>query len=314
VHIFTGQLYAGIRAQSNANAATGSGFVVSPAQNTGPLSSLFTKKGDINAFGIANAKYIYDFQDQNQDTMEVTGLFYSARQQEQTQVNLTYFEITAGPRLPIPTNWLWDGAVASVRPYAIFDYVDLKDDPYYRAPGVGFEVLNQIVPGTTLQVNFEGRNKLYQDSVLYPLLRDQNGAEVLGHAVLTQAITDELAGFVSGTLLRLHARNGSQAYEYYDYGAGLSYSFDAPWQLTEGLWNVVASATHAYYVYDRPDPNVDSNNTRFDRDWRFLGIGTIPLSDDWTLIGTLGRTVRQSSLPNYTYNNNYVSLGVAWRF
>src|SRR5262249_7760460 len=153
---------------------------------------------------------IYDFQDQNQNTMEVTGLFYGARQQDQTQVNLTFFELTAGPRLPLPSSWLWEGAVASVRPYAIFDYVDLRDDPYYRSPGAGFEFLNQIVPGTSLQINLEGRDKRYQDSVAFPLLKDQNGSELLARGVITQALTDQLAGFIGGTISKLNARNGSQ--------------------------------------------------------------------------------------------------------
>jgi hypothetical protein len=317
VHQFTGQLYAGIRAQSNATASTGSGLVVtplSPILGAGTLSSQFTKKGDINAFGIANLKYLYDFQDQNQDTMEVTGLFYGARQQEQTQVNVSYFELTAGPRLPLPSSWLWAGAVASVRPYAIFDYVDLRDDPYYRAPGAGFEFLTQVVPGSTVQINFEGRDKRYQDSVAFPTLKGQNGSELQVRGLFTQALTDQLALLVGGSYLKLNARDGTQAYTYYDYTGGLTFTFDAPFKLTELPWNLTGLATHAYYVYDRPDPTVDPDNTRFDRDWRFTAVGTVPLSDAWTLVTTLGRTVRQSSLPNFTYNNNYVSMSVGWRF
>src|SRR5438045_5620514 len=39
------------------------------------------------------------------------------------------------------------------------------------------------------------------------------------------------------------------------------------------------------------------------RDWRFAVVGSVPLSDDWTVIGTLGRSIRQSSISNFVYNN-----------
>jgi tetratricopeptide (TPR) repeat protein len=313
VHQITGSLYAGFRGQSNANAAPSGTGVITPF---GPstLSTLFTKKGDFNLFGAANAKYIYDFQDQNQDTFEVTGSAYSARQWHQTMFNLSFLELTVGPRIPVPSDWLWPGGTLNARLYAIFDYVDLHDDPYYRAPGAGFEILSQVVPGTVVQINFETRDKHYKNSGLLPLNNQQTGVEMLGHGQITQAITDQLAALISGTFGALNATYQPFAYHYYDYGLALSYSFDAPFAVTEQPWNVTASATRAFYVYNGPDPAVDPNDTRFDRDWRFAFVGTVPVADDWTVVGTIGRTIRQSSIPNFAFNNNYVSLGVAWRF
>jgi tetratricopeptide (TPR) repeat protein len=313
VHQFSGSLYGGIRVQSNANAAP-SGTQVMANGLVSTLGQQFTKKSDFNLFGAASVKYSYDFQDQNQDRMEVTGAFYAARQQSQTLFNLSFFEITAGPRVPLPSSWLWEGATLNVRPYAIFDYVDLHDDPYYRAPGVGFEVLNQVGPRTIVQLNLEGRDKRYQDSGQFPTLKDQNGAELLARGQLTQALTDTLAALASATYSKLNARNGSQAYTYYDYTAGLTWSFDAPFALTEQPWNLTGTATRAFYVYDTPDSTVDPNDTRFDRDWRFAVLATIPLDFDWSLITTVGRTIRQSSISNFQYNNNYASIGVSWRF
>jgi len=313
VHRFSGTLYGGMRVQSNANAAP-SGTQVMANGLASTLSSQFTKKGDFNLFAAGSAKYVYDFQDQNQDTMEVTGSFYSARQQSQTLFNLSFFELTAGPRIPVPSDWLWPGGTLSMRPYAIFDYVDLHDDPYYRAPGVGYEFLSQIVPGTVAQLNLEGRDKRYQDSGLFPLLKDQNGAELLARGQLIQAINDQLAALAAATYSKLNARNGSQAYTYYDYSLGLTWSFDAPFRATELPWSLTGTATRAFYVYDTPDPTVDPFDTRFDRDWRFAAVNTIPLDTDWSVITTIGRTIRQSSISNYQFNNNYASVGVSWRF
>lgn len=310
-HQLTGSLYGGVRVQSNAN-ASGSGAVTFFDPVLGPQNATLTtgtKQGDFNLFALANARYIYDFQDQNQDLFEVTGAFYSARQQTVQRVNVTFAELTFGPRLGVP--WL---SGTNVRPYAILDYIDLKDDPYYRAPGAGLELLSEVVPGTIAQINFEARDKRYHNSFLLPTLTDQNGDELLVRGQLTQVITDALAALASGTIATLHARNESQGYLYYDYTLGLSYSFDAPFGLTELPWNILGTATRAFYDYNRPDPTIDANTTRFDRDWRFALVSTVPVTVDWSVITTLGRTIRQSSIQNYVYNNSYASIGASWRF
>ena len=310
---FTGNLYAGIRVQSNANAApSGTSVMANGLPST--LTSQFTKKGDFNLFTAGSARYIYDFQDQNSDTIEVTGSAYSARQQSQTVFNLTFFELTAGPRVPVPSDWLWKGGTLSMKPYAIFDYVDLHDDPYYRAPGAGYEFLSQIVPGTVAQINFEARDKHYKNSGLFPINAEQTGVEMLGRGQITQTVTDSLAALISGTFAKDNASFASQAYHYYDYTLGLSYSYGAPFGVTELPWTFTATATRAFYVYDQPDPSVDPNDTRFDRDWRFAFVNSVPVTDDWTVVISIGRNIRQSSISNFEYNDNYASVAFGWRF
>ena len=48
--------------------------------------------------------------------------------------------------------------------------------------------------------------------------------------------------------------------------------------------------------------------------WRFAAIGTVPLDTDLSVVTTIGRTIRQSSISNYQFNNNYASIGLSWRF
>jgi tetratricopeptide (TPR) repeat protein len=313
VNRLTGSLFGGLRVQSNANAAP-SGTSVMANGLASNLSSNFTKKGDFNLFAAGSMKDVYDFQDQNRDTMEATLSAYSARQQSQTLFNLSFFELTVGPRIPVPSDWLWRDGSLNMRLYAIYDYVDLHDDPYYRAPGAGYELLSQIVPGTVLQTNFEARDKHYQNSGILPLNNEQTGVELLGRAQVIQAINDQLAALFGATFSADNAQIASQAYHYYDYSAGLTWSFDAPFRLTELPWSLTGTATRAFYVYDRPDPSVDPFDTRFDRDWRFAAVSTIPLDTDWSVVTTIGRTIRQSSISNYQFGNDYASIGVSWRF
>jgi hypothetical protein len=40
----------------------------------------------------------------------------------------------------------------------------------------------------------------------------------------------------------------------------------------------------------------------------------VPLSDDWALLATLARTIRTSSLPNFAYENDAITLGMNLRF
>ncbi|HUA54742.1 MAG TPA: tetratricopeptide repeat protein [Candidatus Sulfotelmatobacter sp.] len=319
VHRFFGSVYGGLRVQSNANASP-SGTNVMAVGLPSTLSSLFTKRVDANIFGAANAKYIYDLQDQNQDTIEVTGSFYGARQSALQAFNITFFEMTAGPRFPIPSSWLWEGGALSVKPYALYDYIDLHDDDYYRAPGAGFEVLSQIQQGTVAQFNFEVRDKHYKDTGLIPISANQTGREMLGHVQLTQAITDQIAMLAGGTYQNTDAQGDTfapsdQAYHYYDWTLGGSYSFAGPryWS-TQSPWNMTLTVTRAYYIYRQPDPSVDPFDTRFDRDWRFALVSTVPITDSWNFITTFGYTQRESSITNYKFNDTYGSVGASWRF
>jgi len=40
----------------------------------------------------------------------------------------------------------------------------------------------------------------------------------------------------------------------------------------------------------------------------------VPVTKDWSLIFNAQRTIVDSSLLIYTYNNNAFSLGASWRF
>ena len=88
----------------------------------------------------------------------------------------------------------------------------------------------------------------------------------------------------------------------------------APFALTEAPWTSSLTASLGYTRFDQPDPLVDSGRARAEQEVRVDFLTAVPITDDWTIIGTLARTVQDANLPNFEFNNNAATIGASWRF
>jgi hypothetical protein len=79
-------------------------------------------------------------------------------------------------------------------------------------------------------------------------------------------------------------------------------------------WNTTLQATRAWINYREPDPIVDPNVTRRDRDWRLSLSTNVPINEQFGVNVTVARFMRNSSLPNFEYNNTSVAVGATFRF
>jgi hypothetical protein len=307
---FSGSLYAGMRYQSNANAGP-SGTNVRVFGIDATLSNQFTSKSDWNGFAAAQVKHEFDFQNQRGDTFESTALLYGTRQIEQTQVNLGYAELTTGPRFRFPTDGI---GTLSLRPYGILDFVSLDDIRYYWAPGGGLNLNAIVSPETTGDVIFEYRDLRYRDTNKQPFNTDRNGRELRGQVGGTQVLFDIIQLGAYFGVIDEDAQLKSQINREYDATLTAAVIYKPPLIPGELPWNTSIQATRAWINYQEPDPTIDPDVTRRDRDWRLSLSTNVPITDQWGVNLTVARFMRTSSIVNFEYNNTSVAVGATFRF
>jgi hypothetical protein len=307
---FSGSIYAGMRYQTNANAGP-QGTNVRVLGVDATLSDQFTSKSDWNGFAAAQVKHEFDFQNQRGDTLESTALLYGTRQIEQTQVNLGYAELTTGPRFRFPTDGL---GTFSVRPYGLIDFVSLEDVRFYWAPGAGLNLNAIVSPETTGDVIFEYRDLRYRDSNKQPFNTDRNGRELRGQVGGSQVLFDIFQVGAYFGVIDEAAQSPSQVNREYDATLTAAVIYKPPLVPGELPWNTAIQATRAWINYREPDPTIDPDVTRRDRDWRLSVSTNVPITDQWGLNLTVARFMRTSSIVNFEYNNTSVAVGATFRF
>lgn len=305
---FSGTVLAGIRYQSNANAAPTGGVKVGGID--ADLDSNSTGQSDWNVFVAANAQHIYDFGTQYGETWETRGTAYAAKQFELSEVDAAIVTLSSGPRLPIlPT----EIKGLSLRVAGALDVVGLDDRLDYVAPGVTVN-LDKRYDGGNLGFVFDWRRRDYHDSKERPFNSDQDGNEFTGRALLEHQLSAWLMASAGVGYTHYNARRDYETYnEVQFYGqltALLPFSPFVPDQRT------VLSLAGARIIshYSDPDPAVDPGKKRRDRDLRLSLTGSVPLTESISLVVQGGYNRRDSSLPNYEYKNWFSMTGLAWRF
>ena len=74
------------------------------------------------------------------------------------------------------------------------------------------------------------------------------------------------------------------------------------------------TATHLRSWYDEVDVVVDPDVKRKDKDWRLAVTMNVPIYEDVSVVLQGGYNRRDSSLPNFEYDNWFTMTGIAWRF
>jgi hypothetical protein len=124
-----------------AGASSFSGPFVFGLTATYTNNALFSKQASGSFFSTGSLLYSYDLEDQNRDMLDVTAvgalnLYFNA---DANHLDLSLFELTAGPRFNFPNGGIISRSPASFHPYAIFDEVGLGWDQHFDAVGFGLE-------------------------------------------------------------------------------------------------------------------------------------------------------------------------------
>lgn len=308
--ILVGSVSVGARWQQNANSGPGGAQVRALGQDA-TLNNEFLRRSDWNAFGLAQFQHTYNPMAIGGEVLESTAVFYGTRQSRLKTLNVGLAEITSGPRLQLGDT---GPGKATLRPYLLANLVALGDVRYYHSLGGGIGVTQEFGPRVLGEILFERREKHFNNSEARPFATDQNGDEnslFVSSRIQTSAETILNLGVgVAGN----NAREEFRAYSQYLGAASFTYLFDPGFWPTTQPWAVTLSASRIFTNYDAPEPAVDPDVTREDREWRFGLFGIVPVTDALAVTAQAQRFLVDSNLPNFEYRNWAFTGGLTWRF
>ncbi|TXL72886.1 tetratricopeptide repeat protein [Vineibacter terrae] len=308
-HKFSGSLLWGFRYQSNANAAPTGGTVRFGGIDA-QLDRQSTSRKDWNAFIIGTFQHLWDFGTQGGEALDTQGTLYVARQFKATDVNLLYASLSSGPRL-----WLLPSALpqVSIRPYAAFDYVILGSSTEYVAPGLGVNIDKKWA---SVSAGFvaELRRRDYHNSATRPFNDFRTGWEKFGRLSADWQVLPWLSLGATAGIGRFDANKPFETYNEWLLGVGLIATMGRPSWAPDDQISLALSAARLWDNYAEPDPTIDPNTTRRDREWRLSATLQIPVAERLAVVVQGARNSRSSTLPNFAYVNYIAMVGMTWRF
>jgi hypothetical protein len=308
--VFSGSVGGGVRWQQNANSGPTGSNVRALGQDA-TLGESFARQSDWNIFALAQIQHIYKFDNIDQDTLESTAAFYGTRQEDLHTLNVGLAELTTGPRYQLGKN---DLGAASWRPYLIANTLSLGDHRYYSTFGTGIGITQAVGEVAQIDVTVERREKRFRNNSERPFASDRDSGETSGLIVGRIRTSEEtfisLGGGISDDNARREFWDSTQLSGF----GSLTYLFNPGLWVVSQPWTLTATMMRVVTDYDAPDPGVDPDISRSDREWRYLLVGTVPITGDVSLFTQAQRSRVESNLPNFKYNNWAFTSGLSLRF
>ena len=297
-----------MRRQTNANAGPSTSSVLARGLQA-TLGDQFTKKVDSNVFATFNIRHTYDLLNQRGDIWESGFTGFASEQRKQKQLDLVFLEANTGPRIK-----LYDSAfgAASIRPYLTANIVYLQDSHYMDGYGGGFNLVLPANERTRYTLGADGKRKIFHNDSDHPTATGQTGWEgnvSFGAAISTSPV-HQIAINLRGTAVV--ARDNFNAFQLYQFTVASTRLI--PLGGLPDPMSLNMSVTRGYKPFNAPNPSVDPNRKRADRNTRLSILTSIPVSPAVTIVGNVQRVLNGSNMPNFVYDNTIVSLGTSLRF
>ncbi len=307
-HSLSGQISAGIRHDSNGNAAP-DGDIFLDGRPV-PLSSDSTGASDASLVATAELSHLYSLNTQRGSTVETDLLLYSTRYDDLEELDLNLADLTFGPRF-------FGGSILepsySIRPFFSTAYWTLNGDDYLQTVGCGFDLRKFFETGTVLGLRFHYRDREFTDYEVDGVIRrveDRSGDNYEATASLSRRHGRwQLTG-----LLRYEHNSADEDWESYDrislgFYPQVFFAFsDAgrPWSFSFG-------AGLRETRYDAADLIVTTTK-REDTRWDASARLTAPIGQRIT-VSLLGiYTDNDSEVALFDYDNTGATLSIEWRF
>lgn len=308
---FVGEVFGGVRYQSNANLGPPTSSVRLFGQ-TANLNQSALGTADWGVVSSGYVRHIYDLGSQDRGQLETQLTGYANRQFQVSTANVSILDLTSGPRFQAFQGIFED---VSIKPMGLFGFIWVNDVPYYGSYGSAVEVgalLSNKLRNTTY-VSY--RRLLYQDSWYLPANNVYTGNEYSANTTFQYALTDVVSIFANGNVQRFMDDNFAQySYVLGGVGGGMQFRFPDPLFKSQLPWTISLSANVQWWSYDQADPIIDPDVVRQQND-TILNISlAVPFDERTTLTISGGRFVRSANLPNYSFENNSFLMGVSWRF
>jgi tetratricopeptide (TPR) repeat protein len=308
---FTGEIFAGMRYQSNANLGPPTSSVRLFGQ-TANLNQTALGTADWGAVTSGFLRHIYDLGQNNPAQLETQLSGYLNRQFQIQAANVSILDLTSGPRFKAFNGIFED---VTLKPFGTVGYIWVNDVPYYGSFGSGLEVGTLLSDKLRNTTNFVWRRQMYQNTWYIPTNSQFTGVEYSANSTFQYAVNEAVMLYANGNLQRYQTDSTPwQNYMLYGVGGGMSFSFTDPLFKSQLPWSISLFGNVQWWYYDQPDAVVDPTLVRQQTDTILNLTLSIPFDQRTMFTVSGGRFVRSSDIPNYAFTNNSALIGVTWRF
>jgi tetratricopeptide (TPR) repeat protein len=308
---FSGEVFAGLRYQSNANLGPATSSVRLFGQ-TANLNQQAVGASDWGFVGSAQFRHSYDLGLQDKSAIESTLTTYANRQITLSAANVSLIDFTTGPRFQV-----FQGTFEEViiKPFLSGGYIWVNDQPYYGSYGAGVETAAVLADNLRNISIFSWRQQNYPDTSYLPTNSQFTGTQYSATTTFQYQATPAVAiyGFGNGQRYQTQ-QTASQNYVVAGIGGGMAFRFADPLFKSHLPWSVNLTINQQWWQYDAPDPIIDPGLVRLQSDTILNLTLSVPFDDRTTFSISGGRFNRASNLPNYAFVNNNLMFGVGWRF
>ena len=302
---FRATVVAGVRAQTNANAAPGQ-RQVSLNGRSFVLDETSTGQSDLNLFAASSIHGAYDLGRQG-DLLEADLILYGARYREVSRLDTFLAELTFGPSFNL-ARFNIDNARLGI--YGIANGVRLDYANYSGSLGAGVRIAVEPDVLTKVDAKFEWRKRWYRDTLTSTTLSDRSGYLARGEMTVTRRIS---AAFSARALILGDFEEARKAWvQSWETGFGLggTYKFGSPIAALPDQWSIDLEAGYIRRVYQGADPLVNANEVQKDHEGWARASLLVPLRQNVALglTGELRRQYSNYDLASYTNASATVSL------
>lgn len=303
-HRWSGSLFAGIRYQTNANAAPESRDVVIGGLPF-ELRDQDTEQEDFNAFLSGSLRYAYDLGRQG-DEFFVNLSAYGSRYHEQDIVDTEILQLAAGPRFDFG-KYGYEGALLDI--YALANGARLGHDPYFTSVGGGIAATLPAGKQDLAFIGVEYQHRDYRDSASRPAASVRDGWRASMNGGLRHKFSER-----TSISLKLGAARENAREEYesrWEYGVGLNLVTHA--SVAGSPWRISAQIAYDIVRHDEPDPIISTESQRDNSVMAQIGL-SIPVSRSTSILVQGGHGRVTSNYDIAEYDNSFGLLGVAAKF
>jgi tetratricopeptide (TPR) repeat protein len=308
---FSGEVFLGMRYQSNANLGPANSQVRLFGQ-VANLNQSALGTADWGAVSTGQFRHTYDLETQDKAAIESQFTYYATRQFQLQAANVSLIDFTTGPRFQAFRETFED---VIVKPFVSAGYIWVNDTPYYGSYGGGVET-GVLLSDTLRNVSiFSWRQQNYPNTWYLPTNSQFTGTQYSATTTFQYQVNPLVSLYTVANAQRYQTQQTPQQnYMLLGTGAGFAFRFADPLFRSDLPWSISLSANLQWWQYDAPDPIIDPAVIRTQQDTIINLLLAVPFDDRTTFSLSLARFNRGASLPNYEFTNNSVMFGVSWRF
>lgn len=303
----SGTVAAGVRYQSNANAAPETRDITLFDLDF-QLDEDALAAPDVNGFIAGTARISHDLESQG-DRLEINIATYGALYEDRTELNAALGEMTIGPVFNMERFSIDDTTLAI---YGIAGGVVLDEDPYLVSGGVGANLISQYDQGARLSVRGEYRYENYRDSDLRPTASERTGNRYRGDLEFQQAISGQFVILAGAEAERRDAETGDSSNYAVGGSLGARMSFADPFAVSKVPWTLSVTGGYIYREYDEAEFGMAEVQTD---DEAFVDVTlAVPVADGWSMLASGGYRNLDSNYDMKTFDNVSGTLTIVRQF